>query len=392
MKMKKILAVLLITVLTAGLLTGCIPDDTGTVKIGAIAPMTGSLSAYGTSIQRGAQLAADEIGTYGGIKFDIRFEDDQNDPAKSVEAYHLLKEWKMQLFLGSATSAPAIATAELSTSDNIFSLNPTASALQVVGGTADVPRRENVFQLSLTAEKQGEYAALYINGQSLGTKVAVIYQSDDEASTQSFAGFKASAGNTGLNIVSESAFTAGTTDFTAQLTAARDSGADLVFLPLYYDTAALILTQANDLGYSPAFYGTAGLTGLLKAENFDTALAEGVMFLSSFIPGSSDEANENFVEIYQAKYGEAPDQFAAAAYDCVYTFYGSFTLAKRTSDMPATELTSPLAKLFAGDLVLTGLTGEDMGWDETGTVTKTPVTAVFSGGSVSSMGAPIETE
>jgi len=380
MNAKKILALILVAVLTAGLLSGCGPNDTGTLKVGGIAPMSGSLATYGISLQRGAQLAAEEINALGAVQFDLRFEDDENDPEKSVAAYRSLEEWGMKVFLGSATSAPNVATSGLSNADLIFTFNPTESSTEALGGTSSTPRREHVFQMGLSDAGQGDFSAQYLKGQFPDSKVAVLYESDNPFSTGACNSFQTTAGALGLNIVSISSISDSNDDFTAQLTAARDSGADLVFLPVYYDTAALVLTQANKLGYSPSFFGTDGMSQILSADDFDPALAENLMFIASFLPIASDGATKKFIEAYQAKYNELPNQFAAAAYDSIHAIYGSLYLSQGLSTMNRDQLTPLMTELVGGTLVFTGLSGDDLNWDETGTSPRQSRVAVIRDG------------
>ncbi|MBR1726324.1 MAG: ABC transporter substrate-binding protein, partial [Muribaculaceae bacterium] len=110
---------------------------------------------------------------------------------------------------------------------------------------------------------QGYASAQYIADQKLGEKIAVIYKNDDVYSTGIYNSFAPKAQELGLNIVSTTTFTEDTkTDFSVQLNDAKANGADLIFLPMYYDAAALILTQANAMGYSPKFFGVDGMDGI----------------------------------------------------------------------------------------------------------------------------------
>lgn len=123
----------------------------------------------------------------------------------------------------------------------------------------------------------------------------------------------------GLEVVAEEAFTADSkTDFSTQLQKAQSAGAELVFLPIYYTEASIILTQADSMGYAPTFFGCDGLDGLLGVENFNTELAEGVMLLTPFAADADDEKTQSFVTKYKEAYGDTPNQFAADAYDAIY--------------------------------------------------------------------------
>ena len=77
-------------------------SDATTFKIGSIGPITGDTAIYGTAVQNGIQLAVDEINADGGIngyQIEYKFEDDQSDSEKSVNAYNTLKDWGMQMLV-----------------------------------------------------------------------------------------------------------------------------------------------------------------------------------------------------------------------------------------------------------------------------------------------------
>ena len=321
----------------------------------------------------------EEINALGGIQFELNYADDQHDPEKSVNAYNSLKDWDMQIFLGSVTSTPGAATAAESNADHIFYLTPSASSTDVIGGVAnpltgsvDIERRDNVFQMCFVDPNQGSASAQYISDNNLGSKIAVIYKNDDVYSTGIYNSFKAKADELGLEIVSTTTFTTDTqTDFSVQINDAKNAGADLVFLPTYYDANSLILTQANSIGYTPKFFGVDGMDGILSVEGFDTSLAEGVILLTPFNADAEDEATQSFVAKYKEKYGDVPNQFAADAYDCVYAIYQALNAGGATADMSASELCDLLIAQFTS-MTFDGLTGEQMTWSADGAVTKTP--------------------
>ena len=161
------------------------------------------------------------------------------------------------------------------------------------------------------------------------------------------------------------------TDFSVQLSDAKNSGADLIYLPTYYGPNALILTQANAMGYTPKYFGVDGMDGILSVDGFDTSLAEGVMLLTPFNADSEDAATQSFVSKYQEKYGDVPNQFAADAYDCVYAIYNALKDENVTSETSASELCDILINKFTS-MTFNGLTGENMTWSADGTVTKSP--------------------
>ncbi|HJA94476.1 MAG TPA: ABC transporter substrate-binding protein [Candidatus Eisenbergiella merdipullorum] len=352
--------------------------STGSVtpfKLGGTAPLTGSAAIYGNAVANGAQIAVDEINAEGGpIQFELKYEDDENDPEKAVSAYNALKDWGMQLSLGSVTTKPCEAVATEHYADRIFGLTPSASSTAVTEG------KDNFFQICFADPNQGIASADYIADQQLGTKIAVIYRNDDVYSSGIYEKFQEEADVKGLEIVSATTFTdASSNDFSVQLTEARDAGADLIFLPIYYQPASLILKQASDMGYAPKFFGVDGMDGILTLEGFDTSLAEGVMLLTPFNADATDEKTVNFVTKYEDLYGEVPNQFAADAYDCVYAYKQALETANATSDMSAQELCELMVATFP-TITFDGLTGEGMTWDSTGAVSKAPKGMVIENG------------
>ena len=403
MKKKKLAALFMAGAMCFSLLAGCSNKDSGasnpgndskesqsadneggnsgaaTIKVGGVGPLTGGAAIYGNAAKGGAEIAAEEINALGGLQIDLRYEDDAHDPEKSVNAYNTLKDWGMQVFLGSVTSTPGAATAAESNGDHIFYLTPSASSTDVIGGVAnpltnsvDIQRRDNVFQMCFVDPNQGSASAQYISDKKLGEKIAVIYKNDDVYSTGIYNSFSAKAKELGLNIVSTTTFTEDSqTDFSVQLSDAKNAGADLIYLPTYYGPNALILTQANAMGYNPKYFGVDGMDGILSVDGFDTSLAEGVMLLTPFNADSEDEATKSFVAKYQAKYGDVPNQFAADAYDCVYAIYNALKDENVTSETSASDMCDILINKFTS-MTFNGLTGENMTWSADGTVTKSP--------------------
>ena len=280
----------------------------------------------------------------------------------------------MQISLASVTTKPCEATSTEHFADRIFGLTPSASSTAITEG------KDNVFQMCFADPNQGLASADYIADQKLGTKVAVIYRNDDVYSSGIYEKFKTEADVKGLEIVSATTFTdASSNDFSVQLTEAKNAGADLLFLPIYYQPASLILKQAKDMGYEPTFFGVDGMDGILTLEGFDTSLAEGVMLLTPFNADATDEKTQSFVTKYKELYGDVPNQFAADAYDCVYAYKAALEASGATADMSAEELCDKMIEAFP-TLTYDGLTGTGITWDSTGAVSKTPKGMVIKNG------------
>ncbi len=390
--MKKFISVMLVAAMAATALTGCGSNSSSSSKkdadkyyIGGIGPTTGATAIYGTAVKNGAQIAVDEINAAGGIngkQIEYRFEDDQNDAEKAVNAYNTLKDWGMQMLVGTTTTAPCIAVAGKTASDNVFQITPSASSPDVLSSG-----NGNVFQVCFTDPNQGVASAQYIAENKLATKIGIIYDSSDVYSSGIEEKFEAEAKTQGLSIVSKAAFTADSkTDFGTQLQKAKDTGADLLFLPIYYQEASIILKQADTMGYKPKFFGVDGMDGILTVENFDTKLAEDVMLLTPFAADAKDKTVQNFVKTYKEKYKDTPNQFAADSYDAVYALKAAIEESKATTDMSASDMCDALKGAMT-KIKMQGLTGGEDGltWNESGEVTKSPKAVIIKNGAYKAM-------
>lgn len=377
--MKKLISLTLAAAMTMSLLAGCGSNSSAgtdsadasaeTFKIGGIGPITGAGAVYGIAVKNGAELAIKEINEAGGIngyQIEYNFQDDELDNEKSVNAYNTLKDWGMNMLVGSVTSGCCVAVAAESKNDNMFQITPSGSSVDCIEGN------DNVFQVCFTDPNQGVGAADYIGENNLASKVAVIYDSSDVYSSGIYAKFKEEAAAQNFEIVSEEAFTADNkTDFSVQLAKAQEAGAELVFLPIYYTEASLILKQADSMGYAPKFFGCDGLDGILGVENFDTSLAEGVMLLTPFAADAQDDLTKKFVSAYETAYNDTPNQFAADAYDAVYAIKAA---AEKGNVAPSDGVSGICDKMKAAmqEITVDGLTGEGMNWAADGTVNKAP--------------------
>lgn len=385
MKMKKVLAVLLALTMVVLCFAACGgKDDAGagssdakTIKIGLSGPLTGSAAQYGIGVKNGAQLAVDEINEAGGIngvKLELKMEDDEADGEKAQNAYSALIDWGMQISMGTVTSGACIAFQGKASADNMFVLTPSATAPDAIKG-------DNAFRVCFADPQQGVESVDYITSHNLATKAAVIYDSSDAYSSGIYEAFAAEAAKKGLEVVTAQSFTADTkTDFSAQIQAIKSSGADLVFLPIYYAEASLIIQQAKTANLNVTYFGCDGLDGILTQENFDASLAENVMLLTPFAKNATDNYTVNFVTKYSEKYGEATmNQFAADAYDGVYILKQAIEKAGVTPDMSASETCEALKKAII-QIEYSGVTAKGMSWTADGEPTKPPIVVKIENG------------
>ena len=155
-------------------------------------------------------------------------------------------------------------------------------------------------------------------------------------------------------------------------------GATLIFAPIYYTPASVLLKNAKDMGYDVKMMGCDGMDGILTMPGFDVALAEDVMLLTPFSADAPDELTKSFVGKYQEKYGEVPNQFAADAYDGIYALAAAAEKAGVKGDEAPEDICDAMIAAMQ-ELTVTGLTGT-MVWDATGAVTKTPTAVIIKDG------------
>ena len=354
------------------------PAGTVTIKVGGIGPLTGDLAQYGTATEWGAQVAVDEINALNGpIRLEYDFQDDTGVAETGVAAYNSLKDWDVDVIYGTTTTAPCVAVASETFADRYFQLTPSASSPDVTAG------KDNAFQMCFTDPGQGVAAANYLKDNNLGTKIGVIYNNGDAYSTGIAQAFAEKAKELGLDVVATQTFPDDkTTDYTVQLNACKDAGADLVFLPIYYTPASLILAQAKQMSYAPIFFGADGMDGMLDMEGFDKSLAEGLMLMTPFNASATDSRTTTFVESYKKLSGGVlPNQFAADGYDCMYAIYEACCQIEGVGEMDHSQLCDALIALFtSGTFKVDGLTGTGMTWLESGEISKDPVVVKVENG------------
>ena len=383
---KKLTSVLLAVVMvaTACLLTGCggnknYAENNTEFVIGVSGPLTGGAAIYGTAVKNAAQMAVDEINAAGGLNgvmFKLVTTDDMHDKTKVAGNYAFLYEGGMQVSLGTVTTDPGKEFKNLSVEDNVFFLTPSASG-------DEIPSNANGYQMCFADGNQGKVAADYINANYAGKTIGIFYKSDDSYSYGIYQQFKANLSDSVTTV--EAVFTdANTTDFSTQIDTLKDC--ELIFMPIYYQPASVFMIQAKDKVVSNAiYYGCDGLDGIASAEGFDiNSIPQEVSMLSHFDSNATSGAAKTFIDKYVAKYGvDTLNQFGASAYDCVYAIYNAMKAAYEADNssvyvtMSASELCEVLKAQFNGDFSYSGVTGDNITWDDTGYVQKNAIRYVI---------------
>jgi branched-chain amino acid transport system substrate-binding protein len=353
--------------------------------VGGIGALTGDYANYGLSVKYGAEVAVEEINAAGGIngmKIVFDMQDSQADPESAKSAYGKLMDWGMDISIGTVMSGEMASVAAESANDDMFMISPSASNDTCLDASS------NAFRICFYDSYQGIAAADYVKENLAGKKVAVFYQSDLDYSIGLYESFDAQAKKDGIDIVAVQSFTSDEKDYTTQINALADSGAEVVFIPIYAAEASMFLSQAKN-GTDNAvfadgvyFFGCDGLDGILGKVAGNEATANNVLMLTPFAESSTDPAVQKFVAAYQAKTGAVPDQFAADGYDAVYVIKAVLESmgVSKSSEVSGAKVAEAITKLS-----YTGVTGE-MTWEANGNTNKLAMAIIYNNGTGSVFG------
>ena len=344
-----------------------------TYVIGATGPLTGDTSVYGVAVQRGASLAIDEINAAGGLNgvlFSFEMVDDMAAADKAATGYTSLFEKGMQASIGSVTSGSCASFAAEAANDGVLFMTPSASAENVIGVS------ENAFRVCFGDAQQGTIAANTLVEDY--SEIGVIYDTSDPYSAGLYEAFEAQM--TELGKVKDTdyfvyTFTKETNkDFSTQVSELKAKECDVLFLPFYYTEAALVCKKAAQLDFNVPVFGCDGLDGI--KDQLDDTVTAVISYITPFDVNSADV--KDFVDAFQKKYGEAPNQFAADGYDAVMIIYEAMKAANVNDvTISAADLADVLRPvLTGGTFKYDGLTGDGMTWTTAGSCEKAPKVVV----------------
>ena len=283
-----------------------------TVKIGGIGVLSGPYAVYGLAVQKGVNLYIEELNAAGGIdgkKVEILWEDTRGEANDGVLAFSKLVENDGVVgIIGPVLTGVTRAVAEYATDENIPMITPSATAYDI---TTD---RANVFRTCFLDPFQAVQIARYAKDEGI-TKVGVIYDNGTEYSKGLYEAFVQECANLGIEVVATESAAYGDVDFKSQLTNLKNTAPEAVFLPYYGAEAALMLTQANDIGFETRFLGADGIADVVDAIG-NKALLTNMTYSDHFSTQADSQKAKDFVAAFQAKYNEEPSvSFSATGYD-----------------------------------------------------------------------------
>lgn len=314
---KKIMSIVLSASMLAslGMSQGVMAEeDDGVIKIGVVAPMTGGLAVLGEGSQHSVDMAVEEINEQGGYQIEIlnsgNLADDASDPTQAINAYNSLLAEDPDVIVGTYNSSCSIPMAELAQEGSMVMLSPGSTNVEVteVG--------DYIFRTCFIDPYQGEMAAQFAQSEGY-TTAAVIYANDDDYSNGLYQAFEEAAADSGIEILYVGECTTKDTDFTAQVSQAVASGAEMLFYPCFLDTVPLLVQQARDAGFTGAIVGGDAWDGCDTA-GLETAF-ENTFYTNHFSYEDTSEAVQNYVTKFTENYGsDTLTACAALYYDSIY--------------------------------------------------------------------------
>ena len=299
-----------------------------TIKIGGMAPLTGALAIYGVTTTNGAELAVKEINENGGIlgkKIEYIMLDTKGDSTEAVMAYNKLVDEKVAGIIGEVTSKPTLAVAEVAVQDNMPLITPTGTQVDI---TEAGP---NVFRVCFTNPYQGKVLAITSKERLGADTVAVMLNNSSDYSDGIAKAFIEESEKLGMRVMGVEGYSDGDKDFRPQLTKLAAMNPDVVLIPEYYEQAALIATQAREVGVKSIFVGSDGWDGIAKTlDKSSYSAIENSYFTNHFSMEDQSEKIQNFLKDYRETYKEDPSAFSALGYDAIYMMKSAIEKAGTT--------------------------------------------------------------
>jgi branched-chain amino acid transport system substrate-binding protein len=272
------------------------------IKVGEVDPLTGGVSQFGIGCHRGFLLAFEQSAT---------------------AVRKLITQDKVAAILGDATSSATLEAAPIAQSDKIPMMTPTATNPRIteVG--------DFIFRVCFLDEFQGRMLARFAREQLKAQKIFTLTDVKQDYSVDLLKFFEDEFTKLGGTIVGEQSYSTGDTDFRAQLTPIRAVKPDAVYVPGYYQEAALIVKQGRQIGLTMPFIGCDGWANQALIEIGGKAV-NGCFFTNHFSPDDQSPIVKSFVTKYQEKYGTLPDTFSALGYDAARLLSGAIQRAGST--------------------------------------------------------------
>jgi branched-chain amino acid transport system substrate-binding protein len=288
-----------------------VPEAPGfPIKVAKLFPMTGPVATYGASSANAIQMAFDEARA-AGWEIETTLEDTKCDAQEAANvANKAISQDQVNYILGAVCSSASIPISEIANPAGVLQISPTSTNPQVTINE-DGSNKEYIFRACFLDPFQGEVNASFAINDLGAESAAVLYDVGNDYVKGLAEYYKASFEEMGGEVPVFESYTVDDTDFSALLTKVAEADVDVLFLPDYYNKVSVIAKQANERGIDAIKQGGDGWDSPdLVIEEF-----EGGYFSNHYSPADPRPIVQNFVDNYEAEFGQPPDALAALAYD-----------------------------------------------------------------------------
>lgn len=324
MKLKQIVS----SVAVLSMLVACGGNDTAaggelkdgdTIKIGFIGPKTGKNAAYGIPVANSIALAVKDYNASKDAKYKVEViqEDSAGDETQAVNAYNSLLGKGIVGIVGPVLTGESIAVGNASAKNKTPIVSSSASGDAVTLESDKKTTRVNFFRTCSNDSHGGQFIASKIGDGTIKVKkVAILTNSDSDYSIGCTDSFIAQAEKDGTQIVLQEKYPDSQADFGTYIDKVKNSGADAVYIPDYYETIAKMVNQFKNKSFSGTFLGTDGWDGVLGVQGVDKSIFNGAYYTNTF--DDRVDAVQNYVKAYKAEYNSDTNMFGTMAYDATW--------------------------------------------------------------------------
>lgn len=292
------------------------PSHAKEIRIGLITPLSGDVKTFGESVRNSFLIAVEEANARGGVagmKITYVIQDDRNDPTEAANVANLLvNQHRVKAIVGSVTSKTTIPVSDIIQAAKIPTITPTATNPKVT--VADGKRKDYMFRACFIDPFQGAVLAKFSRETLQGKNAAVLFDASNDYSKGIAEVFRDAFRKLGGKVTAYESYGKDDVDFSALLTKVKASGADILFLPDYYNKVGLIARQAREKGINARMVGPDGWDSPDLVKIAGSAI-EGGYFSNHYSPDDRRPEVVAWVKKYKERYGQVPDALGTLAYD-----------------------------------------------------------------------------
>lgn len=337
----KAAAASLMTVILAASVAGCGSSSSKEIKIGLLNEMTGGNATIGTAAANGAKLAIKEINANGGLlgkQIKAVVADNKSEPSEAANAMtKLLTQDRVVAVTGTFSSSNAIAAASVAEANKSPYLVAGATNPKVTVDEKTKNVKKYIYRVCFIDPFQGTVAANFAAKDLKVKKAAMLVDNSSDYSKGLAEFFEAALKKEGGEIVANEAYLQKDTDFKATLTKIKSKGAEVLYVPGYYEEVGKIVKQAREMGITVPIIGADGWDSPKLVEIASVSALNNTYFTNHYSVEDTSPKAQAFVDSYTKEYGQKPEALAVLGYDAVYVLADAIKRANSTDSAKIIE-------------------------------------------------------